>query len=104
MYAIVKTAGKQYKVKEGDLFQVDHLKGKNEGETFDLNEVLLISDGDDIKIGQEIVEGASVKLTVVKHFRGPKIKIWRSKRRKGYMRRVGYRHSFTELKVEQIIK
>jgi len=104
MYAIVKTAGKQYKVKEGDLFQVDRLKGKNEGDTFDLNEVLLISDGDEIKVGQPFVDGATVNLKVVRHFKGPKIKIWRSKRRKGYMRRVGYRHSFTELKVEKINK
>ena len=104
MYAVIKTTGKQYKVSEGDLFQVDHVKGKNKGDSFDLSEVLLISDNDDVKIGRPYVSGASVKLTVVRHFKGDKVNILRSKRRKGYMRRVGYRHQWTELKVESIIK
>ncbi len=102
MYAIIKTAGKQYKVSEGDLFQVDHLKGRDKGESFDLSEVLLVSNNDDIRIGKPYVEGSSVKLTVVRHFKGPKLRIIRSKRRKGYKKRKGYRHHFTELKVESI--
>lgn len=102
MYAIIKTAGKQFKVKEGDVLNVTRLKA-DEGATIDLKEVLLLSNGDDLQIGQPYVNGASVKLNVVRHFKGKKLKIVRSKRRKGYVRRVGYRHAYTEIKVESII-
>ncbi|MBN2695390.1 50S ribosomal protein L21 [bacterium] len=104
MYAIIKAAGKQYKVQEGDLFKVDHLSAVAQGNEIDLKEVLLIQDGDDLKVGQPYVDGASVKLVVVRHLRGDKIRVVRFKRRQGYKKTKGFRHEYTELKVEKINK
>ena len=102
MYAIVRTGGRQYRAEVGETIDVEKLPF-NEGDPVELEEVLLVaSDNGDPMIGQPLVEGARVKATVVKQFRGPKIIIWKYKPKKRYRRRKGHRQYYTRLKIESI--
>ncbi len=104
MYAIIKAGGKQFKVKEGDFINVDHLKTAEAGNSIELKEVLLITDENGVQIGQPYLPNASVQLSVVRQFKGPKLRIIRYRRRTGMRRLKGYRHYFTEVKIEKIQK
>jgi large subunit ribosomal protein L21 len=97
-YAIVKTGGKQYLVKKGDVLQVESLEAEAGGR-MELATVLAISDGNALKIGTPVVEGAKVAVEVVKHMRGPKVVSFKKKRRKGYSKKIGHRQAITVLKV-----
>lgn len=102
MYAIVRTGGRQYRAEVGQTIDVEKLPF-NEGDPVELDEVLLVADeGGDAQIGQPLVDGARVKATVVKQFRGPKIIIWKYKPKKRYRRRKGHRQYYTRLKIESI--
>lgn len=101
MYAVVVTGGKQYRVEEGETFKVEKLEVAT-GETINLEKVLLIGNGDDVKIGAPIVEGAKVTAEVVAHGRHKKIKIIKFRRRKHHMKQMGHRQWFTELKITSI--
>lgn len=101
MYAVVVTGGKQYRVEEGQTFKVEKLEVPT-GETITLEKVLLIGNGDDVKIGAPVVEGAKVTAEVVTHGRHKKIKIIKFKRRKHHMKQMGHRQWFTELKITSI--
>lgn len=101
MYAIVRTGGKQYQVACGDQLRVEKLDG-NVGDTVDLSDVLLIADGDDVKIGKPVVEGAKVVATIAEQGRAKKVIVFKKKRRKGYQLKRGHRQSFTALKIEAI--
>lgn len=101
MYAVVKTGGKQYRVSEGDTLKVEKL-GAEEGETVELNEVLMIADGEDIKVGTPFLDGSKVTATVKSNGRGKKVKIIKFRRRKHHMKRQGHRQSFTELTITAI--
>ena len=101
MYAVIKTGGKQYKVKEGDTIKVEKLDGK-EGDSIELDHVLMLSDGDKVTLGQPLVEGASVTATVKAQGKGKKIRIIKFKRRKQYRRQMGHRQAFTELAITGI--
>lgn len=101
MYAIVRTGGRQFRAEVGQTIDVEKLP-YNEGDTVELEEVLLIADEDNTKIGQPLVEGAKVKATVVSQFRGPKIIIFHYKPKKRYRKRGGHRQYYTRLKIESI--
>ena len=101
MYAVVVTGGKQYRVEEGQTLKVEKLEVAT-GENVELEKVLLIGNGDDVKIGAPVVEGAKVTAEVVTHGRHKKVKILKFKRRKHHMKQMGHRQWFTELKITSI--
>ncbi len=101
MYAIIKTGGKQYRVAEGEILRVEKLPAEVGG-VVSFDEVLLIADGADIKIGSPLVEGAKVSAEVVKHGRAKKISIIKFKRRKHHMKRMGHRQDFTAVEIKSI--
>lgn len=101
MYAIVESGGRQYRAEEGHSFSVEKLPYEV-GEQFDLDNVLLVADGDNITVGQPSVEGASVKATVVEQYRGKKIFVWKYKPKKRYRRRQGHRQSYTRIRIDSI--
>ncbi len=103
MFAVVKTGGKQYKVSEGDIFQVEKLDHEA-GETVTLDQVLMVGEGEEVTTGTPFLEGTTVTCEVTEQFRGPKIIIFKKKRRKKYRRKNGHRQSYTKLKVTQISK
>jgi len=101
MYAVIKTGGKQYKVSEGQTLKVEKLNAE-EGASIDLNEVLMVADGDDIKVGAPFIDGGKVTATVASHGRAKKVMIVKFRRRKHHRKQMGHRQSFTELKIEKI--
>lgn len=101
MYAIIKTGGKQYKVSEGNEIIIEKLEAA-EGDEVTFEEVLSVVDGENVKIGQPLVEGAKVSGKVVKNGKGPKIRIFKYKHKTNYRRRQGHRQPFTKVKIEKI--
>jgi large subunit ribosomal protein L21 len=101
MYAVIQTGGKQYRVAEGDTLRVEKL-GAEEGAELELDRVLMIADGDNIKVGAPYVEGSKVSATVKSHGRGKKVKIIKFRRRKHHLKRQGHRQSYTELQITGI--
>jgi len=104
MFAVIKTGGKQYKVKEGDKLKVEKLEAE-EGSIVDFDEVLLVSDenGEDLKIGAPRVEGAKVTAKVLEQGRAKKIDVIKYKRKIRYRKKYGHRQHFTEVQIEKII-
>ena len=100
-YAIVKTGGKQYRVEEGTIFDVEKLPVEAGTQTT-LEEVLLVHDGKQAKVGAPVVAGASVEAEVLEQFKGKKVIAYKFKRRKGYHRTVGHRRQLTRLRVTKI--
>ena len=101
MYAVVKTGGKQYRVTKDDTILVEKLDA-DEGQTVTLSDVMLLGDGDKVTVGTPVVANASVEAQVVNQTRGPKIIIFRRKRRKNHRRTQGHRQDLTLLKITQI--
>lgn len=101
MYAVIKTGGKQYRISEGETLRVEKLSA-DVGANIELSEVLMIADGDNIKIGAPYVAGGKVTATVTAHGRGEKVRILKFRRRKHYMKRAGHRQDYTELKITGI--
>ena len=101
MYAVIKSGGKQHRVNVDELLKVELLKAEK-GETIKIEDVLMVVDGDDYKIGQPVVEGASVEAEVVEHGRGKKIRIVKHNRRKHYHKEQGHRQWYTLLKIKAI--
>ncbi len=101
MYAVIKTGGKQYKVAEGDEVIIEKLDAE-EGGKVEFEEVVLVADGDDVKVGTPTVKGAKVTGSVVKNGKGPKIRIFKYKHKNNYRRRQGHRQPFTKVKIEKI--
>ena len=102
MYAVVATGGKQYKVSEGDILRVEKLAG-DVGETVSLDQVLMVSDGEDVRIGRPLVENAAVNASIVEQGKAKKILVFKYKRRKRYRKKQGHRQSFTAIKIDNII-
>ncbi len=100
MYAVVRTGGKQARVREGDVLDVERLPGA-EGETIELSEVLLVGD-DPVRIGTPLVEGARVVARIAGEAKGPKLRIFKYKRRKRYHLRQGHRQRYTRVVIESI--
>ena len=101
MYAVIKTGGKQYKVSAGGKLKVESLPVEVGG-AVEIKDVLMVADGDNVKIGAPFVAGASVKATVVSHGRGDKVMIFQMRRRKHYRKTQGHRQNYTELRIEGI--
>ena len=101
MFVVIKTGGKQYKVAEGEFLKVEKLDVET-GASIEFDKVLLVGNGDDIKIGAPVVEGAKVTAEVVSHGRHDKVNIIKFRRRKHHMKRQGHRQWFTEVKITGI--
>jgi large subunit ribosomal protein L21 len=101
MYAVVRTGGKQVRVSPGQAVRVERLPGAV-GDRVELAEVLLVGGEGDTRVGQPVVAGARVVGTITAQGRGPKITIFKQKRRKNYRRKQGHRQEYTELRVEAI--
>ena len=101
MYAIVSINGIQTKVTPDETLAVPRLKG-NPGDKLTFDQVMLVSDGDKITVGRPFLPGASLTAEVVDHFRGPKLRIFKFKRRNDYRRRRGHRDEITRIRVTGI--
>ena len=101
MYAVIKSGGKQYRVKEGQTLKLEKLEIAT-GETINFDEVLLTSDGETINVGAPFVAGAKVTAEVIDHGRGDKVTIIKFRRRKHHMKRQGHRQWYTEIKITGI--
>jgi len=101
MYAIVDVAGQQFKVEEGKKIFV-HRLSQDQGETVELDKVLLIDLDGKVIVGEPIINGALVTAKVVEHMRGDKVKVFKKKRRKGYQKLSGHRQDLTQLEIESI--
>ena len=101
MYAVVKTGGKQYRVAKDDKIVVDRMIGED-GDSVILDQVLMMADGDKVTVGSPVIEGAAVGATVLRQTRGPKIMVFRRKRRKNFRRIRGHRQDLTLLQINEI--
>jgi large subunit ribosomal protein L21 len=101
MYAVIMTGGKQYRVSQGDKLRVEKLDVA-EGESVDLDQVLMVVDGGDVKIGTPVLDGGKVTAEVKTHGRGDKVDIIKFRRRKHHMKRQGHRQAYTELEITGI--
>jgi large subunit ribosomal protein L21 len=100
-YAIIKTGGKQFRVEPGRTYRVPSLVGEA-GSEIEFNDVLLGSDGSNIRTGVPTLKGAKVTGEIVKHGRGEKIVVFKQKRRKNYARKRGHRQGYTEIRINDI--
>jgi len=101
-YAVVRTGGKQYTVREGDMVDVELLEGEPGG-TIDLSEVLLVADGSSVTVGAPTVAGARVVTEIVEHGKHAKIHVFHYKAKVRFSKRTGHRQRFTRLTVKQIV-
>lgn len=101
MYAVIKTGGKQYQVKEGDILKVEKLNAEK-GSTVDFNQVLVLANDSDVKIGQPFVEGAKVSAEVLEHGKNKKIVVFKYKPKKGSASKQGHRQPFTRVRINKI--
>ncbi len=107
MYAVIETGGKQYRVQPGDVIDVERLPGvaaneSDEQQQVVFDRVLLVGDGGDVKVGQPVVEGAQVSGVFLKPVRGPKVTVFKMKRRKGYRRKTGHRQDLHRVEIKDI--
>ncbi len=101
MYAVIKTGGKQYRVAPGEKVKIEQVQA-DVGATIVLDQVLMVADGEAVKVGTPTLAGAKVSATVVAHGRGPKVRIFKMRRRKHYMKTQGHRQNYTEIRVDAI--
>ncbi len=101
MYAVIQTGGKQYKVEPGEELSVEKLDGDVGDEVY-FDKVLLVSEEDKVKVGRPVLENTKVIAKITRQARGPKIVVFKYKRRKGYRKKQGHRQSLTGLKIVEI--
>jgi len=101
MFAVIKTGGKQYKVQKDDKLLVEKLEG-SEGDKLKLDEVLMVADGKKSTVGEPLIKGAVVEAKVVAQTRGPKITVFKKKRRQNYRRKKGHRQDLTMIQITNI--
>lgn len=101
MYAVIVSGGKQHRVTEGEVLKLEKIEVETGG-SIDFDRVLLVANGDDVKVGAPTVEGAKVTAEVVSHGRHEKVRILKFKRRKHHMKKMGHRQWFTEVKITGI--
>ena len=101
MYAVIKTGGKQYRVKEGDVIKLETLSG-DVGSEISFTDVLMFADGDKITVGVPFIANALVKAEVIEHARHKKVKIIKFRRRKHHMKQMGHRQNYTQVKITAI--
>ncbi len=100
-FAVIKTGGKQYKVSEGDVFEIEKLEIED-GKAIDFEEVLLVVDGEKIEVGKPKVEHAKVKASVVSQEKADKVVVFKYKKRKNSRKKTGHRQKLTKVKIEKI--
>lgn len=98
MYAVVKTGGKQYRVSAGEKLKIEQIPAEV-GQEIVLDQVLVVADGDALKLGTPLVSGAKVKAKVLKQGRGDKVHIFKLRRRKHYRKSQGHRQNYTEIEI-----
>ena len=101
MYAVIKTGGKQYKVVAGEKLKIEQIPAEV-GAEIKLDQILMVGEGDSVKIGTPLLTGASVQATVLSQGRHPKIKIFKMRRRKHYQKHQGHRQHYTEIRIDGI--
>jgi len=101
MYAVFATGGKQYRAVTGDILKIEKLNAEK-GSTVELDQVLMVGEGEDVKVGSPYLKGGKVTATVVEHGRGDKIRVLKFKRRKHHMKRMGHRQDFTRIEITGI--
>ena len=102
MKATIKTQGRQFTVTEGDVLKVNAFPETKAGDSVDINEVLMIGEGSDARFGAPLVEGASVKVTILENKKDKKVVVFKKKRRQGYKKRRGHRQHLSVIKVGSI--
>lgn len=102
MKATIKTQGRQFTVSEGDVLKLNSFPGTKAGDTVDINEVLMIGEGADARFGAPLLEGASVKATILENKKDKKIVVFKKKRRQGYKKRRGHRQHLSVIKIDSI--
>ncbi len=102
MKATIKTQGRQFTVSEGDVLKVNAYPETKAGDSVDINEVLMIGEGSDARFGAPLIEGASVKITILENKKDKKVVVFKKKRRQGYKKRRGHRQHLSVIKVESI--
>ena len=101
MYAVIATGGKQYKVKEGDILRVEKIPGEI-GADVSFDKILMFSDGENVKIGQPVLDDVAVNGHIVSQGKAKKIIVFKYKRRKRYRRKQGHRQQYTAVKIDNI--
>jgi len=101
MYAIAEIQGYQYKVEKDQILFVNQLEG-NEGDTFEIDKVLLTDKDGKVSVGSPIVKGAKIKANILGHLKGDKVMIFKKNRRKGYKVKRGHRQSLTKIQIIEI--
>ena len=101
MYAVIKTGGKQYRVAPGEKIKIEQIPA-DVGSQIVLDQVLMVAEGESVKVGNPLVNGAKVSATVLAHGRGQKVRIFKLRRRKHYQKTQGHRQNYTEIRVDAI--
>jgi len=101
MYAVIKTGGKQYRVAAGEKIKVEQIPA-DVGAEITLDQILMVGEGESVKVGTPTIAGAKVTAKVVAHGRHPKVKIFKMRRRKHYQKHQGHRQNYTELEIGSI--
>lgn len=103
MYAIIETGGKQYKVEEGSVVNIEKTS-KKPGDIIELSNILLLVNGEKVEIGKPYVDKGTVLAEVKRHFKAKKIIVFKKRRRKDYKKILGHRQQYTEVKIKEIKK
>jgi large subunit ribosomal protein L21 len=103
MYAVIRTGNRQYRVEEGQLLDVERLPNEID-DSIEIDDVLLIGDGDATVVGMPTVNGAKVKATIVDQFRAKKVIVFKYRQRTNYRRKKGHRQYYTRLRIDEIVK
>ena len=101
MYAVFATGGKQYRATTGDILKIEKLDAER-GASINLDQVLMVGEGEDVKVGTPYLKGGKVTATVVEHGRGKKIRVLKFKRRKQHMKQMGHRQDYTRIEITGI--
>jgi large subunit ribosomal protein L21 len=102
MYAVIETGGKQYRVEEGTILEHERLNGVDAGEAVEFDRVLLLADGETVRVGTPYLEGVKVKAEVREHARGDKVIVYKYKSKKGHRRKQGHRQELTSTVITAI--
>ena len=101
MYAVIKTGGKQYRVVAGEKLKIEQIPA-DVGAEINLDQILMVGEGESVKIGTPLLSGASVKATVLAQGRHKKVSIFKMRRRKHYQKHQGHRQNYTEIRIDGI--
>lgn len=102
MFAVIRTGGKQYSVEPGALLSVEKIEGEV-GSEIKLNDVLLVGEGETVRVGKPVLDGVAVSAEIVKQFRGPKLTIFKKLKRHGHQLKKGHRQDMTQIRVTGIV-